>query len=467
MPNLGTGERMWLLVGVLQEIHTKVVGVTKRNDESERIQELLEGFELSAYEGMPILLEHEEDNEYDENAIKVILHCSHIGYLNRELAAEIVDAVDEDCVEAELSEITGGEDGKSYGCNILLRILDTPSEQSVDVLHTKPELPAELVEAARSFVTTVPTVSVATLQRQFSLGYTNAAALMDKLEELGDVGTYKAGGIRDVLTYNPKNRKLIDRIFKPVMITCGIIIVLCAVAIFAVRSMRATSPDRSGTPQLSNLPTSTQASKTTQATPTPSPTAKAAQADNDGLKDKAVELLADTYAADDIVSVSAANKRLSVKISDGGLGAATEAPENWGDITAAAETACAVLLDGWGADDYNTATIQMVDSEDNILLTVVNGRVSYSKFAAPADYSQNAPTISLKEFNAIQTGMSYDEVFEIVGSRGEVLSEVDMGLGDEYVTMMFTWEGEGSIGANANVTFQGGKVASKAQFGLE
>ena len=74
---------------------------------------------------------------------------------------------------------------------------------------------------------------------------------------------------------------------------------------------------------------------------------------------------------------------------------------------------------------------------------------------------------SLEEFNAIKTGMTYQEVFDIVGSRGEVLSEVDLGLGDEYYTAMYTWDGEGSLGANANVTFQGGKVTSKAQFGLE
>ena len=211
----------------------------------------------------------------------------------------------------------------------------------------------------------------------------------------------------------------------------------------------------------------TKAPETTQATPLPSPTAKAAQADNDGLKDKAVELLADTYAADDIVSVSAANKRLSVKIADGGIGSMSEAPENWGDITTTAETACTVLLDGWGTDDYNTVTIQMVDSEDNILLTVVNGRVSYSKFAAPADYTENAPTISLEEFNAIQMGMTYDEVFKIVGSRGEEVSRIDIGAGDEYISVTFSWEGEGSFGASASVIFDGGKAASKVQFGLE
>ena len=79
----------------------------------------------------------------------------------------------------------------------------------------------------------------------------------------------------------------------------------------------------------------------------------------------------------------------------------------------------------------------------------------------------NKPTISLEEFNAIETGMTYEEVVAIVGSEGEMLSEVDMGVGDEYVTRMYTWEGEGSLGANANVTIQGGAVVAKAQIGLK
>ena len=51
--------------------------------------------------------------------------------------------------------------------------------------------------------------------------------------------------------------------------------------------------------------------------------------------------------------------------------------------------------------------------------------------------------------------------------QGELLSESDLGIGSEYVTTMWMWEGKGSIGANANVMFQDGKVVNKAQFGLE
>lgn len=80
---------------------------------------------------------------------------------------------------------------------------------------------------------------------------------------------------------------------------------------------------------------------------------------------------------------------------------------------------------------------------------------------------QNKSTISKDEFNSISTGMTYDEVVEIIGSEGEVMSEVDLGMGEEFKTSMYFWEGEGSIGANANITFQGGKVTAKAQIGLK
>lgn len=80
---------------------------------------------------------------------------------------------------------------------------------------------------------------------------------------------------------------------------------------------------------------------------------------------------------------------------------------------------------------------------------------------------KNKPTISMSEFESISSGMTYEEVVEIIGSEGELLSESDLGIGDAYKSAIYMWEGEGSLGANANVTFQGGKVLSKAQMGLE
>lgn len=75
-------------------------------------------------------------------------------------------------------------------------------------------------------------------------------------------------------------------------------------------------------------------------------------------------------------------------------------------------------------------------------------------------------TISLEEFNSIENGMTYDQVVEIIGGEGVVQSEVG-GEGEQFHTIMYSWDGETGFGANASVTFQGGVVESKAQFGLD
>lgn len=84
-----------------------------------------------------------------------------------------------------------------------------------------------------------------------------------------------------------------------------------------------------------------------------------------------------------------------------------------------------------------------------------------------ADIINSEASISLEEFNKIETGMTYEEVCEIIGGEGTLGSAVDIGVGEEYKTEIYQWTGDGSIGANANVTFQGGKVMSKAQIGLK
>ena len=75
----------------------------------------------------------------------------------------------------------------------------------------------------------------------------------------------------------------------------------------------------------------------------------------------------------------------------------------------------------------------------------------------------NDKLITMDEFNDIENGMSYDKVCDIIGSEGELASETSIA---GYETAIYTWKGAGSVGANANVTFQNDKVCSKAQAGL-
>ena len=79
----------------------------------------------------------------------------------------------------------------------------------------------------------------------------------------------------------------------------------------------------------------------------------------------------------------------------------------------------------------------------------------------------NSRYITLAEFEAIKPGMTYAEVVEIIGGEGTLNSETDLGMGEEYITQIYSWDAEGAFTVgNATVSFQGGKVISKAQLGL-
>ncbi|MNC31207.1 hypothetical protein D3C75_795210 [compost metagenome] len=86
--------------------------------------------------------------------------------------------------------------------------------------------------------------------------------------------------------------------------------------------------------------------------------------------------------------------------------------------------------------------------------------------AAP---EKNKPSMSKAEFDKLESGMTYDEATVIIGGPGTVLSESGKkgGTGLEIHTVMYQYEGEGSLGANANLMFQDEKLINKAQFGLK
>ncbi len=74
--------------------------------------------------------------------------------------------------------------------------------------------------------------------------------------------------------------------------------------------------------------------------------------------------------------------------------------------------------------------------------------------------------ITLEKFEKIETGMSYEQVVEIIGEEGSTISETNITNDEKYHTIMYSWKAKNGI-ANANVTFQGNKVISKAQVGLK
>ncbi|WP_409179207.1 hypothetical protein [Brevibacillus fortis] len=80
--------------------------------------------------------------------------------------------------------------------------------------------------------------------------------------------------------------------------------------------------------------------------------------------------------------------------------------------------------------------------------------------------STEKATITKSEFEQIENGMSFEEVKKIVGGEGELLAEVGK-AGEEGHTIVYMYEGEGTIGANANFSFRGGILQVKSQFGLQ
>lgn len=100
---------------------------------------------------------------------------------------------------------------------------------------------------------------------------------------------------------------------------------------------------------------------------------------------------------------------------------------------------------------------------DSKYSTLKQGTVFYEGELV-ADWDENKMAITYNEYNQIKNGMDYSQVSQIVGSYGAEMSRVNV---SGYESVVIAWDGIGSIGANANVTFQNGKVIAKAQFGLE
>ncbi len=88
-----------------------------------------------------------------------------------------------------------------------------------------------------------------------------------------------------------------------------------------------------------------------------------------------------------------------------------------------------------------------------------------SSVSEQSSENENKNKVTYENFEKIKTGMTYDQVVEIFGEEGKIISDVDVGM-DEYATTMYYWYDDTGI-ANCNVTIQGGKVIAKAQVGLQ
>lgn len=75
--------------------------------------------------------------------------------------------------------------------------------------------------------------------------------------------------------------------------------------------------------------------------------------------------------------------------------------------------------------------------------------------------------VTLEEFNQIQSGMTEEEVWNIIGGKCTMTGETSIDGLEEYKTISYGCNGEGTTGANVQLMFQGGKLSTKAQAGLK
>src|SRR3954462_1757785 len=103
----------------IRHFYTKIAGVTHRNDDRSDRQKIIQKCQLFEQ----LLLDHEEDNPHDPNAIRVCrTNGQQLGYLNSGLASEIASKAKKGYrFGVFIKNITGGrKKGESLGVNLLI-----------------------------------------------------------------------------------------------------------------------------------------------------------------------------------------------------------------------------------------------------------------------------------------------------------------------------------------------------------
>lgn len=131
----------------------------------------------------------------------------------------------------------------------------------------------------------------------------------------------------------------------------------------------------------------------------------------------------------------------------------------------------AAAAGGAGSDSNDSADSGKKESTEATTAsaeTTKEDKKEDSRAETEKEEAENSPKMTKDEFSQIKNGMTIEEVTNIVGGEGDLMSETGA-EGDQFYTALYTWEGEGGFGANANITFQGDPavVQSKAQLGLD
>lgn len=83
-------------------------------------------------------------------------------------------------------------------------------------------------------------------------------------------------------------------------------------------------------------------------------------------------------------------------------------------------------------------------------------------------YPESKDTIvTLEEYNQLKTGMTEQEVWDVIGGKCTNTGTTDIGIGEEYITVSYGCNGNGSVGSNVILMFQGGKLSTMSQIDLK
>ena len=201
---------------------------------------------------------------------------------------------------------------------------------------------------------------------------------------------------------------------------------------------------------------------TAEPTQTPPPAVPTATARVENTAKKAVEEYLSGLGYEVVkTKESAAMLEFMLTLSGFSEQGLTEPPENWEEIHANLLDASAGAKEASGGA---LIVLYLQDSGGNNYLTISDGQEKYSAFKTYSTEVFNPPTITMEEYNAISPGMTFQEVYDIVGGPGEVTSEIEL---SSYTSVTREWQGTGGSFSYAAVTFDDGKVRSKHQYGLE
>lgn len=98
---------------VVSDFHTKVVGVTFKNDDGTNRQKIISG----CVPGQDIIFRPTPTKKYPEAIGVFTTKGKQLGNVNAELASDLIHKYPNNKMKVTISDITGGGD-KNYGCNL-------------------------------------------------------------------------------------------------------------------------------------------------------------------------------------------------------------------------------------------------------------------------------------------------------------------------------------------------------------